>query len=74
MGQRWAAQAQAQAPQYAAAPQYQAAPPPAEPAPADGAGDSSMDRLAALTRLGELKAQGVLTEEEFTAEKAKIGS
>jgi hypothetical protein len=30
------------------------------------------DRLDQLTKLGELKSQGVLTEEEFAAEKAKI--
>jgi hypothetical protein len=44
-----------------AAPQEMAAPP--EPAP---------DRLAQLAQLGELKAQGVLSEEEFAREKAKI--
>jgi hypothetical protein len=30
------------------------------------------DRLTQLKELGELKSQGVLTEEEFAAEKAKI--
>jgi hypothetical protein len=30
------------------------------------------DRLQQLKELGDLKAQGVLTEEEFGAEKAKI--
>ena len=30
------------------------------------------DRLAALKELADLKAQGVLTEAEFEAEKAKI--
>jgi len=30
------------------------------------------DRLEQLTKLGELKSQGVLTEEEFAREKAKI--
>jgi putative oligomerization/nucleic acid binding protein len=30
------------------------------------------DRLQQLKELGELKAQGVLTEEEFATEKAKI--
>ena len=30
------------------------------------------DRLQQLKQLGDLKAQGVLTEEEFAAEKAKI--
>lgn len=40
-----------------------AAPPPAAAAP------SSLDQLK---ELGELKAQGILTEEEFAAQKAKI--
>lgn len=69
-GQRWAAQEQQ--PQYQA-PQYQAPPPPpppAPPAPAPGAGQ--IDRIEALKQLGELKAQGVLTEQEFAAEKARI--
>lgn len=30
------------------------------------------DRIEALQKLGELKAQGVLTEAEFEAEKARI--
>jgi hypothetical protein len=42
-------------------PQQAAAPP--EPAP---------DPLEQLERLGQLKAQGVLTEEEFTRQKMKI--
>jgi len=57
---RWAAQEE----QAAAA----AAPPPPPPpaaAPAD-------DRLEQLTKLGELKASGVLTDAEFEAEKARI--
>jgi hypothetical protein len=33
---------------------------------------SRSDTLAQLKQLGELKAQGVLTEEEFAAEKARI--
>ncbi|MDO8736731.1 MAG: SHOCT domain-containing protein [Thermoleophilia bacterium] len=45
----------------------QQAPPPAA-APAAGEGDS----LAQLERLGQLKAQGILTEEEFSAAKAKV--
>ncbi len=58
-------------PQYAPPPpQYTpvAAPPPAAPAPAP----AQPDRIAQLKELGELKASGVLTEEEFQAEKAKI--
>jgi hypothetical protein len=62
--QKWASQ---EAPAPAPAPAYAApqAPPPPAPAPAP-------DRLQQLKELGELKAQGVLTEQEFAAEKAKI--
>lgn len=46
----------------------QSAPPP-PPAPA---ASGSSDMLEQLKQLGELKAQGVLTEEEFAAQKARI--
>lgn len=46
----------------------QSAPP---PPPAPAASDSG-DMLEQLKQLGELKAQGVLTEEEFAAQKARI--
>lgn len=46
------------------------APAPAAPAPAPAAGESAV--IEQLKQLGELKAQGVLTEEEFAAEKAKL--
>jgi hypothetical protein len=54
---RWAAEDEQQ--------YYEQAPPPAaaEPAP---------DPLEQLKQLGELKAQGVLTDAEFEAQKAKI--
>ena len=45
----------------------QQAPTPA-PAPAAGQGDV----IEQLKQLGELKAQGILTEEEFAAQKAKL--
>ncbi len=62
-GQRWAEQdAQQVQPQQAAAP-----PPPAPPAPAPSA-----DPIAQLKELGELHTSGVLTDEEFAAQKAKI--
>jgi Short C-terminal domain len=58
--QKWASQdAQAAQPAPVAAPQQRSAP------PAD-------DRLQQLKQLGDLKAQGVLTEEEFATEKARI--
>ena len=59
-GQRWAQQEQGQ---YA-----EQAPPPA-PAPAAA---PAADPIAQLKELGELRDQGVLTEDEFAAQKAKI--
>ena len=59
-GNRWAQQEEQQA---VAAP-----PPPAPPAAAAG-GESTIDQLK---ELGELKSQGILTEEEFAAQKAKL--
>jgi hypothetical protein len=59
-GERWAQQEEAQ--QAPAA-----APAPAAP-PAAGT-DSVIDQLK---ELGELKAQGILTDEEFATQKAKL--
>jgi hypothetical protein len=59
--ERWNQQEAAQAP-----PPEQAPPPPAAAAPA---GESTIDQLK---ELGELKSQGILTEEEFAAQKAKL--
>jgi len=60
-GQRWAQQETQEAPQQQA---------PAAPAPAAApAGESVIDQLK---QLGELKSQGILTEEEFAAQKAKL--
>jgi hypothetical protein len=44
------------------------APPPAAPAP----GGLGPDAIAQLQQLASLKDQGILTEEEFAAQKAKI--
>lgn len=63
-GERWAAQDQQ--PQYAEEPQ----PAYAQPGPAPAA--SSADRIDALKDLADLKAQGILTDAEFEAEKARI--
>jgi len=41
-------------------------------APAPAAAPGEDDRIARLEKLADLKAQGVLPEEEFAAEKAKI--
>ena len=64
-GQRWSQQEEQQAQQQAAAP----APAAAAPAPQAGGEDSVIDQLK---QLGELKSQGILTEEEFAAQKAKL--
>jgi hypothetical protein len=47
--------------------QYAPPPPPAAPVAAP-----PEDPITQLERLGALKAQGLLTEEEFNAQKAKI--
>lgn len=57
---RWAQQEDQQYQQYQEQ-QYAAAPPAAEP-----------DPIAQLKQLAELKDQGVLTEDEFAVEKAKL--
>jgi Short C-terminal domain len=67
---RWQDQADAQAyqeQQYAPPPQQAYAPPPA-PAP----GEDMDDKIASLTKLGQLRDQGILTDAEFEAQKAKI--
>lgn len=60
-GQRWAQQEEQQ--------QQAAAPVAAAPAAPAAGGQSMIDQLK---ELGELKAQGILTEEEFAAQKAKL--
>ena len=56
---RWAQQETEQGGYYEAAPQEAAPPAPADP-------------IAQLKELGELRDSGVLTEEEFAAQKAKL--
>jgi Short C-terminal domain len=58
---RWAQQDDAQ---YAQQPQYAEPPPPAAAA--------APDPIGQLKQLAALKDQGILTEEEFAAQKAKI--
>ena len=73
--QKYAAQDQQQydAQQQAAAQQQYAAPQPAPaPAAAPPAAPSEDDTIAQLERLAALKSQGILTDEEFAAQKAKI--
>lgn len=55
----------------AATPAEQPAPAAAAPVPAPPAGMTD-DKMAELERLGQLKADGILTEDEFAAQKAKI--
>jgi len=73
--QRWARQEQEQyeQQQYEQQQQYQqqAPPPAAAPAPAAPAGGEA-SLIDQLKQLGELKDQGVLTEAEFAAQKAKL--
>ena len=60
--ERWAQQDYQQAPQaYPQAPPPQAAAPPAEE-----------DPIERLEKLGELRDKGVLTEQEFEAQKTRI--
>ncbi|MDO8732168.1 MAG: SHOCT domain-containing protein [Actinomycetota bacterium] len=51
--------------------QAQAAPAPAAPA-APSAGQMTDEVISQLKQLADLKNQGVLTEEEFTAQKVKL--
>lgn len=60
-------QLQAQQQQAAAQPPV-APPPPAAPA----AASASEDMISQLERLAALKSQGILTDEEFAAQKARI--
>jgi hypothetical protein len=60
--ERWSAQEQGYPPQEQA---YAQPPPP--PAP-----DDRERQIAQLKELADLKAQGILTEEEFAAQKAEI--
>jgi len=67
---RWSQQDEQQAQQEA---EPQPPPAPSEPAPAAAAAPAAGDdRIAKLQQLGDLKAQGILTDEESAAEKARI--
>jgi len=48
------------------------APPPAAPPAAAPAAPAEEDMIQQLKDLGDLHAQGILTDEEFAAQKAKI--
>ena len=62
---RWSEQEEQQYAQQQQQQQY------AQPAPAPAAGPDD-DSIAKLKQLAELKDQGILTQEEFDAQKAKI--
>jgi hypothetical protein len=49
---------------------YQEPPPP--PAPAPAAAAPAEDPIEQLKQLGELHQQGILTDEEFAAQKARL--
>jgi Short C-terminal domain len=71
---RWAQQDQSAyaEPQYAQ-PQYaQQYPPPQYAPPPAPASAGSNDMFEQLRQLGELKDKGILTDEEFAAQKARI--
>jgi len=63
---KWAAQGD---PRYGGQPQYEEAPPPPPPPAADA---GQKDMVTQLKDLAELKDQGILTDAEFEAQKAKI--
>jgi hypothetical protein len=52
--------------------QQEAEPEPAYAAPAEEAPPPEPDLFAQLKQLGDLRDQGVLTEDEFSAQKAKL--
>ena len=68
--QKWARQEAEQEQQYAPPPQQQYAPPPPAPAPAPAA--PAADPIQQLKDLADLKQQGILTDDEFAVQKAKI--
>lgn len=59
-GRRWAEQEAADAPE------------PATPPPAAAPAPAAPDPIEQLKQLAALKQQGILTEEEFAAQKAKV--
>ena len=66
---RWEKKAEQEQAQQQAQQQQYAQP---APAPAAPAAESMDDKIAQIQKLGELHAQGILTDEEFAAQKAKL--
>ncbi|HYI20436.1 MAG TPA: SHOCT domain-containing protein [Solirubrobacteraceae bacterium] len=60
-GERWQRQYEEEAPQQAA-----------PPAPAPVAAAPAVDPIEQLKQLAELKQQGILTDDEFAVQKARI--
>lgn len=58
--------------QQAAPPAVQPSPPPDAPPPPPAATGITDDVVEQLTKLGDLRDAGILTEEEFAAKKAKM--
>src|SRR5438034_6643812 len=66
---RWAQQEETQ---YAEQQSYQPPPPAYQPPPPAPVAAPAPDTLTQLRQLADLKAQGILTDAEFEAQKAKI--
>jgi hypothetical protein len=69
---RWYGQEEQQQQQYAQPEQQQYAPPPPPPPAAAPTAMGEDDKIAQLKQLADLHSSGVLTDEEFAREKAKI--
>jgi Short C-terminal domain len=65
---RWAQQESQQAPPPPPQQAYAPPPPPPPPPPAPAQDDT----IAKLKELAQLKEQGILTDEEFAAQKARV--
>jgi hypothetical protein len=61
-----------QANRWAEQEQQEYAPPPQQYAPPPPAAEAAPDPIEQLKQLAELKDQGILTEQEFAEQKAKI--
>ena len=67
---RWGAQETVAEPQSQQQQPYQAPPPPPPPPPPPALGASEV--IAQLEKLGDLRANGVLTDAEFEQQKARL--
>jgi hypothetical protein len=69
---RWAAQEQEQYPPQQQYQQAAYAPPSQYEAPPPAEADDGSSLIAQLEKLGDLRDKGILTEEEFATQKAKL--